>query len=192
MKTWRTHASQKVFESGAWVSVELRTVETPSGQVIHDWPWVTTPDYINVVAVTPEGEFLIFRQDKYAFDTLTLAVIGGYIEAEEDAQAAAQRELLEETGCTADRWVDLGSYRVDPNRGVAMGHLFLALGARPVRAIDADDLEQQELLRLTRDEIEAALAAGEFRVLAWTLNVALALRALDDLRYPDGFQRRAA
>ena len=32
---------------------------------------------------------------------------------------------------------------------------------------------------LTRDEVEAALAAGEIEVLSWVTVVALALRALD-------------
>ena len=35
------------------------------------------------------------------------------------------------------------------------------------------------LLLLTRDEVEAALAAGEIEVLSWVTVVALALRALD-------------
>ena len=179
MRPWRTHSKQKVLEAGKWLSVELRQVETPSGRIIHDWPWVKTPDYINVVPVTPAGEFLFFRQDKYAIDGLTLAPVGGYLEEGEAPLATAQRELMEETGFTADEWVPLGSFWVDPNRGMAVGHLFLALGARQVAERDADDLEQQELLRLSRVQVETALDGGEFKVLAWAANVAFALRALD-------------
>jgi ADP-ribose pyrophosphatase len=178
-KSWQTLASRKVLESGRWLSVELRTVETPSGQVIPDWPWVTTPDYVNVLPVTPEGEFLCFRQDKYAFPELSLAPVGGYIEPGEIPLAAAQRELLEEMGCEAETWLPLGSYWVDPNRGVAIGHFFLALGTHPVAERDADDLENQELLRLSRAEVEAALDEGEFLVLAWAANLAFALRVID-------------
>jgi 8-oxo-dGTP pyrophosphatase MutT (NUDIX family) len=179
MQFWRTHSRRKVFETGKWLSVELRQVESPSGHIIEDWPWVKTPDYVNVVPVNEAGEFLCFRQDKYAFDQLTLAPVGGYIEPGEDPLPAAQRELLEEMGCCAEQWLPLGSYWVDPNRGVAVGHLFLALGVRKVTERNADDLEQQELLRLTRDEVEAALDAGEFKVLAWAANMTMALRALD-------------
>lgn len=187
MKPWRTHQSHTVLEIGRWLSVELRSVETPSGQVIADWPWVTTPDYVNVVPVTPEGDFLCFRQDKYAFDTITLAPVGGYIEPGEQPLAAAQRELLEEMGCTAQEWLPLGSYVVDPNRGVATGHFFLALGAHKVTERDADDLEQQQQVRLSRAELEAALDAGEVRVLAWAANFILALRQLDHTgRHPTG------
>jgi len=176
---WRTHSRRKVLESGKWLSVELRQVETPSGRIIDDWPWIKTPDYVNVVPVTKEGEFLCFRQDKYAFDSLTLAPVGGYIEPGEAPLPAAQRELLEEMGCTAEEWLPLGSFWVDPNRGVAVGHLFLALGTRQVTERDADDLEQQELQYLSRAEVEAALDAGEFKVLAWAAVFAFALRLLD-------------
>jgi hypothetical protein len=53
--------------------------------------------------------------------------------------------------------------------------MFLASGARPVAEPDADDLEEQELLLLTRDEVETALFGGEFKVIAWSNVVALAL-----------------
>ena len=91
---------------------------------------------------------------------------------------AAQRELLEETGHEATDWLSLGSYLVDPNRGMATGHLFLARGAHYVTPRDADDLEEQELLLLTREEIESALEKGEIKVLAWAAAVAFALRYL--------------
>ena len=60
-----------------------------------------------------------------------------------------------------------------------MGHLYLAQRARKVAEPAADDLEEQELLTLTRDEVEAALLAGGFGVLSWAAVVALALVALD-------------
>jgi ADP-ribose pyrophosphatase len=176
---WQTLHSEKVFQAGHWLQVEMRTVATPDGRQISGWPWVTTPDYVNVVPVTAQGEFLCFRQDKYAFPELSLAPVGGYIEPGEDPLSAAQRELMEEMGCQAERWLPLGSYWVDPNRGVATGHLYLALGARQVAERDADDLEAQELVHLTRAQVEAALDAGEFRVLAWAANLVMALRVLD-------------
>ncbi|HEX7593812.1 MAG TPA: NUDIX hydrolase, partial [Anaerolineae bacterium] len=90
------------------------------------------------------------------------------------------RELLEETGYAAPDWVGFGTYHVDSNRGAGSANLFLARGARRVQERQADDLEEQELLQLTRGEVEAALAAGEFKVLAWATVVALGLLHLQD------------
>ena len=176
MKPWKTNSRKLVLDNAPWLTVEHHTVELPDGQLIPEWPWVTTPDYINVVAVTEDDKFLCFRQVKYGIAGITLAIVGGYINEGEEPLAAAQRELREETGYESSDWVSLGSYLVDPNRGIATGHLFLARGARYVTPRDADDLEEQELLLLSREEIEAALERGDIKVLAWAATVGFALR----------------
>jgi ADP-ribose pyrophosphatase len=178
MHPWKTLSRHKILDRGRYLVVEEHAVELPDGRVIPDWPWVITPGFINVVAVTEQGEFLCFRQTKYAVQGTTLAVVGGYLEPGEDPLAAAQRELLEETGHQAAEWIDLGHYAVDGNRGAGVAHLYLARGARQVAAIAADDLEEQEMLRLPQAEIRAALLAGEFRALPWVAVVALALEHL--------------
>jgi ADP-ribose pyrophosphatase len=178
MQSWQTIAREVVFSQPPWLTVERHTVALPNGQIIADWPWVATPDYVNVVAVTEDGLFVCFRQTKYAVEGVSLAPVGGYLDPGEEPLAAARRELREETGYAAQDWVDLGAYAVDGNRGAGRGYLFLARGARRVGAIDADDLEEQELLLLSRDDVAAALARGEFKVLAWAAAVALALLRL--------------
>jgi ADP-ribose pyrophosphatase len=176
MQSWKTLSRRAVLDCGKFLSVEVRAVQLPDGRVIDDWPWVIAPEYVNVVASTEDGAFLCFRQVKYAIDGTSLAPVGGYLEPGEDPLAAAQRELLEETGYEAPDWVSLGSYPVDGNRGVGIAHLYLARDARRVREPDADDLEEQELLSLSRQEVEQALDTGAFRLLPWAAAVALALR----------------
>lgn len=176
MKPWKTLDRKTVLDDKPWLIVEQHTIELPDGHLIPNWPWIITPDYINIVAVTEDERFICFRQVKYGIEGATLSIVGGYINEGEAPLAAAQRELLEETGYESPDWVSLGSYRVDPNRGIATGHLFLARQARYVTPRDADDLEEQELLLLTRQEIEFALERGEIMVLAWAAAVAFALR----------------
>lgn len=178
LQAWKTLSRKIILNHSKYLRVENHTVQLPDGQIIPDWPWVVTPDYAIVLAVTREGEFLCFRQFKYGVEGTTLAPVGGYLEPGEDPLAAARRELLEETGYEASEWVNLGHYRVDGNRGAGTAYLFLACDARRVREPDADDLEEMEFLRLSRLELEAALDASEFKGLAWTTVVALALRYL--------------
>ena len=179
LRPWKTLVRRTVLGYGKFLTVESHTVELPDGRVIADWPWLITPDYVNVLAVTQEGLFLCFRQTKYAVDGPSLAPVGGYLEPGEDPLVGAQRELLEETGYQAADWIDLGHYGIDGNRGAGTAFLFLARGARRVAQAQADDLEEQHLLCLSRSQLEAALAAGQFKLLSWTTVVALALRHLD-------------
>jgi ADP-ribose pyrophosphatase len=175
MQPWKTLARRIRLRHGQFLTVEDHTVELPDGHVIDNWPWVITPDYVNIVAVTEHGELICLRQTKYAVNGVSLAVVGGYLEPDEDPLAAAQRELLEETGYQAAEWISLGRYAVDGNRGAGTAYVFLALDARQTTQPDADDLEEQELLLLPRAEAEAALLGGEFQVLPWANSVGLAL-----------------
>jgi len=178
MKPWKTVDRKLVLDNAPWLTVEHHTVELPDGRLIPNWPWVKTPDYVNIVAMTEDEQFLCFRQVKYGIEGDTLSIVGGYINEGEEPLAAAQRELLEETGYQSSNWISLGSYLVDPNRGIATGNLFLARDARYVTPRNADDLEEQELLFLTRKQIEAALERGEIKVLAWAAAVGFALRKI--------------
>lgn len=175
MNQWKTNSKQTVYSSGKWLIVEERSVETPSGETIDHWNWVITPDYVNVLAETEDGQFLIFRQGKYALEGESLAPMGGYIEPDEDPLSAAKRELMEETGCEAREWLFLGEYQVDPNRGICKGSFYLARGAVKVAQASGGDLEEQHLMLVSRADLLAGLAQGKVKVMAWAAIIALAL-----------------
>ena len=178
MHAWKTLSRKTILDHSKYLSVENHAVELPGGQVIPDWAWIITPDFVNVMAETSDGKFIFFRQTKYALEGDVLAPVGGFVDPGEKPFQAAKRELLEEVGHEAAEWIHLGSYRIDPNRGVAMGHLYLARGARHVAKPTGGDLEEQHMLELSRRDVESALANGEFKVIAWVTLVALALARL--------------
>jgi ADP-ribose pyrophosphatase len=178
MQPWKLLRKHTLLSKPPWLIVEAHEIELPNGRVIPDWAWVDTPDFVNVLAVTTEGQFLCFRQTKYAIAGTSLAPVGGYLEPGEDPLETAQRELREETGYEATHWAPLGAFAVDGNRGAGHAYLFLATGAHKASAPHADDLEEMELLLLSRDEVETALRAGEFKLLPWAACVALGLMRL--------------
>ncbi len=175
LQPWKTRNRTLVLDRGKFLRAEDHTVELPDGTVIEQWPWLELPEYVNVIPETHEGKFLLFRQTKYAVGMETLAPVGGYCDAGEDPRAAAARELLEETGYTAQEWIDLGHYVVDGNRGAGRAHLYYARGARKTAERSADDLEEQKLVSLSRAQLRRSLDDGEIKVLAWAACIAMAL-----------------
>ncbi len=153
MKNWKTHSRRTALECGKFLKVEYHHVEFDDGTIIREWPWVISPDYINVVVRRKQGDFLVFRQAKYSIDGESLAIVGGYIEPGEAPLDAAKRELREETGYVSDDWTSLGKLAIDGNRGFGMAYPFLATGARKVANPDADDLENYEILTMTKTEL---------------------------------------
>lgn len=181
MKPWKTTARETVF-THPFINLEMHTVELPDGRVIENWPWVVTPDYINVLPETVDGKYLVFRQTKYAVDGITLAPVGGFMEPGENPLEAAKRELREETGYEADEWISLGAYPVDMNRGAGTANLFFARSARQVVDPDDSDLEEQEPLLLSRSELHAAMQDRAFGGLGWMTLIALALHYMEGNR----------
>ena len=175
MKTWKTLAKECQFDRSPFLKVEAHTLQLPDGKIIENWSWIISPDFVNIVVITQEGQYLCFHQTKYSVQGTTLAPVGGYIEPNEAPLAAAKRELLEETGYEAQNWESLGHFVVDGNRGNGNAYFFLARGAVKVQEPDADDLEEQDVLLLSRGEVEAAVQRGAFKVLPWETVMALAL-----------------
>jgi ADP-ribose pyrophosphatase len=178
MPPWKTLTRQTILNHSKFLIVEDHTIQLPDGQLITNWPWLVTLDYVIIVAVTSEGKYLCFRQAKYGVNGTTLALVGGYLEPGEEPLTAAMRELLEETGYESSDWQNLGTYRVDGNHGAGMAHLYLARQVQYVTEPHSDDLEEQQLLHLNQAEMETALFGGKLKVLAWTTAVALAFHHL--------------
>lgn len=179
MKNWKTISKTVALDCSKFLKIEYHRVKFDDGHTVTKWPWVITPDFINVVVQRKQGDFLLYHQSKYAIEGDSLAIVGGYIEAGEKPLEAAKRELLEETGYEAPNWTSLGSYVVDANRGCGTCHLFLATDSYCIQDPNADDLETYEIRMLSKAEVIDAMKSRQFKTLTWAAAVALALAHLD-------------
>lgn len=93
-----------------------------------DFVVIHAPDWVNVVARTPDDRLVLVRQFRFGVDALSLEVPGGAIEPGEDPVAAGMRELSEETGYGGNPRL-LGS--VHPNPAILDNrcHIVLVEGA---------------------------------------------------------------
>jgi ADP-ribose pyrophosphatase len=102
----------------------------------------------------------------------------GYLEPGEDSLEAAKRELLEETGYSANEWSFLGAFWEDGNRGCGRAHIYLATGAQRVAEPDSGDLEEMVIDLMTLPDLFEATRRGETPVLGIAAALGLAAEAL--------------
>jgi ADP-ribose pyrophosphatase len=124
---------------------------------------VEAPDWINVVALTPENKLVVVRQYRFGSGRVTCEIPAGLPEAGESIQEAAVRELREETGYTSEEWEYLGW--VDPNPAFLnnRSHHLLARNARRTHPEALDEGENLVAEELSLEELREEIRAGSFR-----------------------------
>ena len=175
---WKRLRARLLLDRSPWLRVFADDVELPDGRRVEGYLRVNGRDYAMVFAVTDDGSVPFVRQYKYGLDAVPLQLPAGYLEADEEPEVCARRELLEETGYEATQWKSLGSYAADGNRRYATGHFFLARHARPVRAAAASDLGDVHLEVLALAALDNVMASGQMQELSAIACVALALNQL--------------
>lgn len=177
-KNWHILKREMVLEH-PFVSVSMEQVSLPTGQVIMDWPKIFTRDYVNALVLNEAGEAMIIEGYKHGNGWSGWQVVGGYLEDGEDPYSAVQRELLEETGFASDNWYYLGSYTVDANRHVGVGHFFFAMNAQHLAEPNHEDLEEFVIKWVTVKDLKCALVDGRIGTISYAANIALALLMLE-------------
>ena len=86
-------------------------MQLPDGAVIDDFYTVTIPDAAMVAAITTNGEILLKKEYRYACGMEVIECPAGMFNPDEkDPLAVAKRELLEETGLTANSMALFGVF----------------------------------------------------------------------------------
>jgi len=186
LKPWRTLHTKLLLDCAPWLRVYSEKVELPDGRVVNDYLRLEQPDFVMIVPVRSGGEIGLIRCYKHGVGAVDMQPPAGYIEPDEDVLITAQRELLEETGCQAESCFELGSYVISGNRGTGRAHLYLATGCQQVVEPDAGDLEEQEVVWLSLEEVRRRWTDGKFSqiVTAAALGLALNRLGIEDIDPP--------
>lgn len=99
------------------------------------------PDWVNIIAVTKEGQVVLIEQFRHGTESVILEIPGGMVDENESPEGAAKRELLEETGYSSKNWVLLG--RSHPNPAIQNNSVYhyLALDCEKFAEVSFDEHE---------------------------------------------------
>lgn len=111
--------------SGNVISVDVEQVLLPNGRTAR-YEIVRHPGGAAVVAIDDQQQVCLLRQYRPAGGGWIWELPAGRLEPGEPAETTAQRELLEEAGCTAQHWESLGNILSSPGVFDETIHLYLA------------------------------------------------------------------
>jgi 8-oxo-dGTP pyrophosphatase MutT (NUDIX family) len=157
---WKKLGAREVAHTRIF-SVESVDFHHPHRAAPQDFFVINAPDWVNVLALTPDHRLVLVRQFRFGSNDFSLEIPGGVIDGGEDCVAAGVRELREETGYVGRAARLLGSVRPNPAIQNNHCHLVLVEDARADARLDWDPDEEFEILALPVDEVYARAYRGE-------------------------------
>lgn len=98
-------------------------------------------DWANIIALTKKKEVVLIEQFRHGVGEIILEIPGGIIDENEAPETAARRELMEETGFTANEFILLGKSRPNPAISDNWLYHYLALDCEKTHETTFDEHE---------------------------------------------------
>ena len=150
-RKWRVLSSEYLFRR-PWLTARKDVVKLPDGRVNPEYYVLEYPDWVNVIALTADGQMILERQYRHGLGKTCYELPCGVIEEGETPLEAAKRELLEETGYAGGQWFEWMTLTGNASSTNNLTHSFLATGVEKVAGQSLDATE----------DIEVSLHSPEF------------------------------
>lgn len=158
---WRRQGSKLIY-SNPWITVREDSVISPGG-VPGIYGVVEARVATGVVALTDDLQIYLVGQYRYPVEEYSWEIPEGGAELSEDPMTAAQRELQEETGLTAQHWEQLGGeVHLSNCFSAERGILYLARGLTQGRS-RPDHTEQLQVKMVPFRECLEMVDRGEVK-----------------------------
>jgi ADP-ribose pyrophosphatase len=151
-KSWRTRGREYLYQS-PWCAFRVDEVELPGGARI-EYGVLESGGFAAVVPVTERGDVVLVRQWRQPLDAFTLELPSGGVDAGEEPERTARRELFEETGYRVQGLEHLVSVHTSTGRSTEVCHLFWCAAVRDERGPQP---EPTEFIRVVELPFEEAL-----------------------------------
>ena len=126
MVFFEKQVESKTLYEGLIVNVRRDVAELQDGARVPR-EVVEHPGGVGIVPVTDDGKILMVRQYRYPMEEELIEIPAGKLDDGEDPLGCAIRELSEETGCKAGRYINLGAIYPSPGFCRETLYLYLAL-----------------------------------------------------------------
>jgi len=160
---WQLLESTYAFRD-RWLTVRSDTVRLPNGRTLSPYHVVEAADWVNVVAISAAGDVILVEQYRHAVRRTMVEIPAGHVDPDESTEAAARRELLEETGYGEGTWHALGALHPVASRFANRVHSYLALGVRKIGKPLHEESESLVIRAMSWPEFVADLQSGKLRL----------------------------
>jgi len=159
LKPWKILKSKYLYKTNG-VALRIDQCEIPNGNVFEPYV-IETGTWVNVIALTKDREVILERQYRHGVGQVMLEIPAGIMDEDDESPLqAAQRELLEETGYTSDRFIEVGKAYPNPATHNNLTYSFLALDVEKVDQQSLDETEEIEVSLIPFDELIAMAKKG--------------------------------
>ncbi len=159
VETWRRVRSKQIADCRVF-TVREDFCERTSDGVHSSFFVVENPDWVNIIAVTKDKKVVFIEQFRHGAEEIILEIPGGMIDENESPETAAKRELLEETGYSAENFVYLGKSAPNPAIQNNWIYHYLALDCEKTAETNFDEHESVATTLIDYAEINE-LITGE-------------------------------
>ena len=181
MEPFRTIESRRIHE-GRVLNLRVDTLDVGSGRTVHREVVEHIPVAV-IAALDSKGRVLLVRQYRHPVGEWLLELPAGGLDPGEDPQAAARRELQEETGFYPGRLERVGGFYSAPGFTDEFLHLYIARELRP-QPLKADVDEEIEVVPTSLGQVRELLLSGEIKDAKSIAGLLTLLLLLE--REPDG------
>ncbi|MBD5197541.1 MAG: NUDIX hydrolase [Bacteroidales bacterium] len=167
-KTTATHddrrwtvLSSKYLWRRPWLTVRLEHVRLANGREAPEYYVLEYPDWVNVIAITKDGEMVMIRQYRHGIGRSDYELCAGVIEQGENPEEAARRELLEETGFGGGEWTQFARLAPNPSSQTNWAYSYLAVGVEKIDTQHLDGAEDLSVHLMSKSQVLQLLRDGE-------------------------------